>query len=119
MKLLALLVAMTWFATDVLAAMDIVRDGKAMAGVVAEADAQAAKPHGRMRKKARGVEGSDAYAARVLVDWIHKISGTTMKLKTSAPANASAIYIGAASIKAGLRIDDIDSASHEGVRIVV
>jgi hypothetical protein len=102
-------------------AMEIVKDGKAVATVVASNAPQAAEaPKGRPGKQAarREATGEDA-AVKVLVDWIEKITGARLPVATKAPAGSPAIYVGRAAIAAGLKLDDIESPSREGVRIVV
>ncbi len=57
-------------------------------------------------------------AARVLADWVKKITGADLPIAESAQPGQTPIYIGAAAINAGLKIDDIDSPTHEGLRVV-
>jgi hypothetical protein len=93
-------------------AMDVVRDGKPVATIVVDS---AARPPAVGRK--RSAQPSDTRAAEVLVDWVRKMTGAELPVAESAPQRAPAIYIGAAALKAGLRLDDIESPSREGLRI--
>jgi len=103
-------------------AIEIVKDGKAVATVVAASAPEAAEaPKGRPGKKQaarREGAGEDA-AVKVLVDWIEKITGVRLPVATEVPAGGPAIYVGKAAIAAGLKLDDIESPTREGVRIVV
>jgi len=93
--------------------MDLVRDGKPVATVVADgADDAPAKP-ARKRKQPQG----DAQAAAVLVDWVRKMTDAELPIAAAAPEGSPAIYVGRAAVRAGLRLDDIDSPSGEGLRI--
>jgi hypothetical protein len=53
-----------------------------------------------------------------LVDWIKKITGAELAVAEMPPAGVPSIFVGAAAIEAGLRLDDIDSPSREGLRVV-
>ena len=97
------------------AALDIVRHGKPAATIVI--DRGKSPPAERGRK--RGVMPSDAKAAAVLVDWVRKMTGAELPIAAEAPADgAPVIYIGAAAVKAGLKLDAIDSPGHEGLRLL-
>jgi hypothetical protein len=103
------------------AAVDIVKDGKPVATVVTAAEPEAvaaAAAKGRGGRKS-GDGGADAAAVRVLVDWIKKITDAELPVAAAAPVGRPAIYIGKAALAAGLKLDDIESPSGEGVRIVV
>jgi hypothetical protein len=54
----------------------------------------------------------------VLVDWIEKMSDARLPIVEQPSAAKPVIYIGAAAVKAGLELDDIDSPTDEGLRIV-
>ena len=103
-----------WLAALVPAgAMEIVRDGRPVATVVVEQYAPPAKP-----RKPRGrLETTDAGGAQVLVDWVRTGTGAELPIAARAPEGQPAIYIGAAAVKAGLKLDDIESPTDEGVRI--
>jgi hypothetical protein len=95
------------------AALDVVRDGKPVATVVvARTGAEAAVKPGR-----RGRVAGDERAAGVLVEWVRKMTGAELPVAASAPVGTSAIYVGAAAVQSGLRLDDIDSPSREGLRV--
>jgi len=102
------------FSLQLLNGIDIVRDGKSSATIVVQGVASA--PAGRRNGRQAETTG-DAQAARVLAEWIRKMTGAELPIAVSAPSNEPAIYIGAAAVKAGLRLDDISSPSHEGLRI--
>jgi len=103
-------------------AVEIVKDGKAVATVVAASGPEVAEtPKARPGKKAavrREAAGEEA-AAKLLVDWIEKITNVRPPVATEAPAGGPAIYVGKAAAAAGLKLDDIESPTREGVRIVV
>ncbi len=93
-------------------AFDIVRDGKPAATIVVEqGDSSRQSPRNR-----RG-QPNEQQAADVLVDWVRKMTGAELPIAESAPRNTPAIFIGTAAIKAGLGLDDVQSPSHEAVRI--
>lgn len=94
------------------AAMDVVRDGKPVATVVVDSSGS---PPSSSRK--RFGQRGDHEAAEVLVDWVRKMTGAELPIAQSAPEGLPAIYVGAAAEKAGLRLDDIQSPSREGLRI--
>lgn len=91
-------------------ALDIVKNGAPVATVVT-AD-------GKVKERGRFAT-NDAEAAKVLLDWIEKITDVRLPVVAEAPKGKPAIYIGAEAVKAGLKLDDIDSASNEGSRVVV
>ena len=96
-------------------AVDLVRDGKPVATIVvdkATSEAAAAK------ERRRGFSPDDGLAAQVLVDWIRKITDATLPVAGTAPAEGSAIYVGAAAVQAGLKLDEIESPSREGLRVL-
>ncbi len=96
-------------------AIDLVKAGKPVATIVSDAPL-AAKP---APKKKKGPEAAgETPATRLLVDWIKKITDAELPVSTKA-ADGPTIYVGSAAIKAGLKLDDIDSPTKEGVRIVV
>jgi hypothetical protein len=103
-------------------AVEIVKDGKPVATVVAASVPEAPDaPKGKAGKKPaarREGAGEDA-AVGVLVGWIEKITGARLPVATEAPAAGPAIYVGKAAVAAGLKLDDIQSPTREGVRIVV
>ena len=114
-------------------ALELVREGKAVASVVTNLPPEALeqeKPKGRKARQASPEEAEEALAVRTLVEWIKKISDAELPL-VAAPLTlpspqggeggvrgTQAIYVGKAAVKAGLKLDDIASPSHEGLRIV-
>lgn len=54
---------------------------------------------------------------KLLIEWVRKITDAELPVAQQAPAGAPAIYVGKAALAAGLKLDDIASPSHEGVRI--
>lgn len=103
-------------------ALDLVRDGKPVATIVTAAPREVAEPapaKGKApKRKAAVVESDEAYAARVLNEWVKKITDTELPVADKAPASGPVIYVGQAALAAGLKLDDIVSPSREGVRIV-
>lgn len=101
--------------------MDIVRQGRAVAVIVADkaGEGPAQREAGEQRRKrTRGFECNDLAAANVLADWVEKISGVRLAIVSQAPASGSAVYVGSAAVKAGLNLGDIDSPTREGLRII-
>jgi hypothetical protein len=100
--------------------MDLVRDGQAVAVIVIEeaAPPPATSPAKGKPAKGRGFVCSDSAAGGVLADWIEKITGVRLPVAGKAPKDGLAIYVGKAALAAGLRLDDIDSPTREGLRIV-
>jgi hypothetical protein len=95
---------------SLLMGMEVVRDGQPIATIVAEkTDAGAAKRRG---------EWDDEKAAKVLVDWVKKITDAELPVAGSAPEGKPAIFVGAAAVKAGLKLGDIKSPTNEGMRVV-
>lgn len=95
------------------AALDVVTEGRAVATLVVRGGA--APPAGRSQ---RAAESADQRAAGVLVDWIRKMTGAELPVADSPPTGTPTILVGAAAIEAGLRLDEIDSPSHEGLRVL-
>jgi len=93
-------------------AMDLVRDGQAVAVVVAMSPAP--QPRGRRRRQ----PWNDQAAARVLVEWVKKITDAELPIVEEAPPGRPAVLVGAAALEAGLKLEDIESPSREGFRIV-
>ncbi len=110
------------FATFHACSLDLVKDTKPLATIVIETPEPAAPVNAKAKKppakNARGFAADDAHAAEVLSDWIEKITGAKITVAKSAPAEGPAIYVGAAAVKAGLKLDDISSPSREGLRIL-
>ena len=103
-------------------ALDLVRDGKAIATIVTSVPPPAPAPapvKGKAVKGKPGVETDEALAVRVLGEWVKKITDAELPVSDKAPAGTPAIYVGKAALAAGLKLDDITSPSHEGIRIVV
>lgn len=103
-------------------ALDLVRDGKPIATIVTSAPPPAPAPapvKGKAVKAKPGVETDEALAVRVLGEWVKKITDAELPVSDKAPAGAPAIYVGKAALAAGLKLNDITSPSHEGIRIVV
>ena len=102
-------------------AVDIVKDGQAVAVIVVQkvpeslARSQAKKAQ---RRKADGFEYDELAAASVLADWIEKITDVRLETVGQPHKARPAIYVGTAAIKAGLELNDIDSPTKEGLRII-
>jgi hypothetical protein len=103
LSLLGLLLLLS--ANDCLA-LDLVRDGKPVATIIADNP-----PPGKT------TSSSDMEAARMLVSWIAKITDVQLPIAQAAPAGMPAIYVGTAAVKAGLNLDDIHNPTNEGLRI--
>ncbi|HLX62173.1 MAG TPA: DUF4838 domain-containing protein [Planctomycetota bacterium] len=101
-------------------ALELVKDGKAVATIVVDGPALELdqKTKKRPAKQVRNFAADDVHAAEVLADWIEKITGAKLSVSRAAPKEGAAIFVGTAAVKAGLKLDAIDSPSHEGVRIV-
>src|SRR5262245_56325804 len=97
-------------------AIDLVKGGKPVATIVTEA-----KPEGKVSPKAKKKQPDavvSSQATRLLVEWIKKITDAELPVANKAP-DGPTIYIGKAAIDAELKLDDIDSPTQEGLRIVV
>jgi hypothetical protein len=93
------------------AAVELVRAGKPVAAVVADLP-----PVSPKKGKAPAATG-DALATQLLVEWVKKITGAELPVAAKPTADGPAVYVGKAAVRAGLKLDDIDSPSKEGVRI--
>jgi hypothetical protein len=94
----------------------LVKGGKPVAVIVVENTPP--KPKGKGKKEPAASAASEFGAAQLLAEWLKKITDATVPIVNSAPAEGAAIFVGKAAVKAGLKLDDIDSPSKEGVRIV-
>src|ERR1051325_6967310 len=97
--------------------LEIVKDGKARAVIVVEELAREVPLKGARGKRPTPGVG-DAMAAEVLGKWIEKMSGVKLAEGTKLPEGMIGIYVGKAAIAAGLKLDEVESATHEGVRVV-
>lgn len=104
--------ALAWRAVTA-TGMDLVKDG-APTAVVVTADGQMGKGIG-----VRGATNMTSEAARTLIDWVEKITDVRLALTNAAPRGGPAIYIGEAAVAKGLKLDDLESPSREGLRVVV
>ncbi len=92
--------------------LTIVKDGEpVVVVVVADVNQKPVRPRA-------GIAQDDKSAAKILVEWVEKMSGAKLPIVDQVPAGKPAIYVGKAAVQAGLVLDDIDSPSNEGVRIV-
>lgn len=96
-------------------AAELAKGGKPLAAVVVNGPLEAPKAKG---KKA-GPVGGEVAAARLLADWLGKMTGAAFPVQERAAEGVTPIYVGRAAVAAGLKLDDIDSPTKEGVRIVV
>lgn len=100
------------------AAVDLVKGGKPVATIVADS-----KPipvvEGKGRAGKKKTPSEEGKAVQLLVDWVKKITDVELPVADKVADGQTAIYVGKAAIKAGLKLDDIVSPSKEGVRIVV
>lgn len=97
-------------------AADIARGGQALATIVVTAPPDAPKAKGKAKAAA---PTGDAAAAKLLADWLGKMTGATIPIAEKAPDGGTVILVGKAAVQAGLKLDDIDSPTKEGVRVVV
>lgn len=97
--------------------IDLVRDGQPVAVIVVNAPAVPSQGKNK-QAKGRGFVCSDSAAANVLADWIEKITEVRLPVVAQAPQSTPAIYVGKAALAAGLALDDLDSPTREGLRIV-
>lgn len=122
MKLAFIGFALALFVLPSARALDLVRDGKPVATIVSAIPREVPAPppvKGKTpKRKAPAAESDEALAVRVLAEWVKKITDADLPVADKAPDGAPAIYVGRAAMAAGLRLDDIVSPSHEGVRIV-
>lgn len=106
------------------AGFDLVKGGQPVAVIVAEAAPPPPAPVAPVKGK-RPPSGKKApltdeqKAVLLLQEWVKKITDAELPIADKAADGKSAIYVGRAAIKAGLKLDDIKSPSNEGVRIVV
>ncbi len=68
------------------------------------------------RKAAAAKLGAEA-AATTIADWVEKMSGARLEIVKEMPKSGNVILIGQPALDAGLKLDDIASESHEGLRI--
>ncbi len=109
-----------WWAVAAGAAgeMDLVHDGQPAARIVVRAPAGRAPKPPRRR---RGAPAGDRYAAETLAEWIGKITDAKLPI-VEVPAGEKlpggpCVYVGAAAVEAGLKLDDIDSPTREGLKV--
>jgi len=93
-------------------AVELVRDGRPVATVVVQ------QQSGAKRQRRRSFPGDDGAAAKVLVEWVKKITDAELPLASEAPEGQPAVFVGAAAVAAGLKLDGIASPTKEGLRIV-
>lgn len=96
-------------------AVTLVKSGKPLATIVSATKAVPPKKGGKKPVAGHG----ELLATQLLVEWVKKITGAELPIAEKAPAEGVAIFVGKAAVDAGLKLDDIDSPSKEGVRIVV
>jgi hypothetical protein len=99
----------------------LVKDGSPNAVIVTSAppeNPQPANPKGGKKRAQTAARNDEAAAARLLADWIKKITDVELPIAAEAKDGVPAIFIGKAAAEAGLKLDDIASASRERVRII-
>ena len=77
----------------------------------------AAPGKGKPPRKKNGPENDEALAVRTLVEWVKKITDVELSIADKVSDGTPAIFVGKAAVAAGLKLDDIVSASREGVRV--
>jgi len=60
---------------------------------------------------------ADIGAANLLQEWVKLMSGAELTITNQAVAKGVNIYVGQAAVAAGLKLADIKSRSHEGLRV--
>ncbi len=92
--------------------VELVKAGKPIATIVAD-------PVRPLPKKGKALAAAgEPLAVQLLIDWLKKITGAELSVSDKPPAAGPAIFVGKAAVRAGLKLDDIASASKEGMRIV-
>ena len=101
-------------------ALDLVKDGKPAVTIVSAVPREVEPPpvKGKAPRKKQSPETDEALAVRTLVEWVKKITDAELPVADKATDGVPAIYVGKAAVAAGLKLDDIASPSHEGIRIV-
>ncbi len=72
---------------------------------------------GKMPKGRRGRATGDMAAALLLQSWVELMSGAKLPIAAQKTAGKPAVYVGAAAVAAGCRVDDIKSKTDEGLRV--
>ncbi|MCX6910910.1 MAG: DUF4838 domain-containing protein, partial [Verrucomicrobia bacterium] len=101
-------------------ALELVKDGKPIAVIVTAIALEAADaPAGSRGRKmpARQAVSDEVAAARLLADWIKKITDAELPVTNTPPPGVPAIFVGKAARDAGLNLDNIQSQTREGIRI--
>lgn len=100
-------------------AFDIVKDGKPVATIVSlTPPASSDKPKKTTGRKQAADSPGEGAAVKLLQEWIAKITDVELAVKGNPPPGP-AIYVGKAALAAGLKLDDLQSPTCEGVRIVI
>lgn len=95
----------------------LVKGGKPVAVVVCDAKPGTAPKAGK--KKVPATSQEEALAATLLVEWVKKITDAELPIADKPADGVVSIFVGKAAVRAGLKLDDIDSPTKEGIRIVV
>lgn len=96
---------------------DLVRGGQAVAMVVC--DAKVGPPAKSVNKMKSTDSREEALAAALLIEWVKKITDAELPVTDKPAAGIVTIYVGKAATRAGLKLDDIESPTQEGIRVVV
>jgi len=102
------------------AGMDLVENGEAKAVIVVQEASESidlSSATKSRKPRIRGFRCKDSMAAKVLVDWIEKITDVRLEIANRSLADKPAIFVGAAAINAGLDLSNINSPTNEGLRI--
>jgi hypothetical protein len=102
------------FSAGVGAGAELVKAGRPLAVVVSDSRPGPSPKGGKPREAA-----GEALAVELLVEWVKKITGAELPVADRPVEGSVPIFVGKAAIRAGLRLDDIDSPSREGLRIIV
>ena len=119
---LALALGILCFGVEPSWAIDIVKDGKPAITIVTSITPESTKtiPNKNKALKQKTLPKSDEeLAVNTLIDWIKKITDVELTVSNKITEGTPTIFVGKAAIQAGLKLDQIVSPSHEGLRIVV
>lgn len=96
---------------------EIVKGGKPVAVIVCDAKPGPAAKLGKKNEATTSQE--EALAAKLLVEWVKKITDAEVPISDKPTDGMVSIFVGKTAVRAGLKLDDIDSPTKEGIRIVV
>ncbi len=92
----------------------LVKDGKPVCTIVVEG--KPAAPKGK--KEPLATTATESGAAVLLAEWLKKITGATVPIREK-PGDGANIFVGKAALAAGLKMDEVQSRSKEGIKVQV